>query len=108
MCGINGILSYDLDRKPDRGLIEAMNHAMAHRGPDEEGVYVDGHVGLGTRRLSIIDLSAGQQPMSNEDGTVWITYNGEIYNYAELREGLIARGHTFKTRSDTEVIVHLY
>lgn len=108
MCGISGILNYDPHKPVDHRLIESMNQALLHRGPDDGGSYVDGPVGLGTRRLSIIGVSSGHQPMSNEDGTVWITYNGETYNYAELRDELIARGHTFKTSSDTEVIVHLY
>src|SRR5438132_7170745 len=108
MCGIAGILFYDRSRTPDRGLIEAMNRALIHRGPNDEGVYLDGPVALGTRRLSIIDRASGHQPMCNEDGTVWITYNGEIYNYAELRQDLLSRGHIFKTSGDTEVIVHLY
>jgi asparagine synthase (glutamine-hydrolysing) len=108
MCGISGILNYDPHKPVDHRLIESMNQALSHRGPDDGGYYVDGPVGLGTRRLSIIGVSSGHQPMSNEDGTVWITYNGETYNYAELRDELIARGHTFKTSSDTEVIVHLY
>src|SRR5438270_12272421 len=108
MCGINGILYYDRCRRAERGLIEAMNQALIHRGPDDGDCHLDGHVGLGHRRLSIIDISLGHQPMSNADGTVWITFNGEIYNYAELRGELIAKGHTFKTASDTEVIVHLY
>src|SRR2546422_6545968 len=108
MCGIAGILCYDPSRSPDRDLIEAMNRAMLHRGPDDGGIYLDGPVALGNRRLSIIDLAAGHQPVDNEDGTVWITYNGETYNYADLREELLAKGHRFKTSSDTEVIVHLY
>ncbi len=108
MCGINGILYYDRDRRHEPGLIEAMNQALVHRGPDDGGSHLDRHVALGHRRLSIIDLSSGHQPLSNEDGTVWITFNGEIYNYAELREELIAKGHAFRTSSDTEVIVHLY
>ena len=108
MCGINGILYHDRERRPDRGLIEAMNQALVHRGPDDGGIHLDGHLALGHRRLSIIDLASGHQPMCNEDETVWITFNGEIYNYAELREELIAKGHAFKTTSDTEVIVHLY
>jgi asparagine synthase (glutamine-hydrolysing) len=82
--------------------------AMVHRGPDDEGVYVGDGVGLGQRRLSIIDLDTGHQPMTNEDGTVWIVFNGEIYNYQELRRGLIARGHTLRTTGDTETIIHLY
>jgi asparagine synthase (glutamine-hydrolysing) len=81
---------------------------MAHRGPDDEGVYIGDGVAIGMRRLSIIDLGNGSQPISNEDGTVWIVFNGEIYNYQELRRDLQKRGHTFRTASDTETIVHLY
>src|SRR3989454_544115 len=81
---------------------------MAHRGPDDEGVYIGDGVAIGMRRLSIIDLNNGYQPISNEDGTVWIVFNGEIYNYQELRRDLQRRGHTFRTASDTETIVHLY
>jgi asparagine synthase (glutamine-hydrolysing) len=88
--------------------IKAMTDVMFHRGPDDEGFFVDGQIGLGFRRLSIIDLSGGHQPISNEDGTIWVVFNGEIYNYQDLRRELIAKGHIFKTESDTEVIVHLY
>jgi len=84
-----------------------MASAIAHRGPDGQGIFTRGPVGLGHRRLSIIDLEGGRQPMSNEDDSIWITFNGEIYNYPEIRRGLEAR-HRFKTRSDTEVILHLY
>jgi asparagine synthase (glutamine-hydrolysing) len=108
MCGIAGIYYYDHDRSVDRGVIEAMTGAMAHRGPDDAGVYVDGPIGLGHRRLSIIDLAGGHQPMSNKDGTVWIVFNGEIYNYRELREELSAKGYSFRTNSDTEVILRMY
>jgi len=89
-------------------LLKRMCDALHHRGPDEEGFHFEESVGLGHRRLSIIDLAAGQQPLCNEDGTVWIVFNGEIYNYVELREDLIKKGHTLRTSSDTEVIVHLY
>ena len=107
MCGIAGIVRVD-GRPVLEEEIRAMCGAMAHRGPDEEGVYLGEGVGLGMRRLSIIDLENGQQPVSNEDGTVWVVFNGEIYNYRELRGLLTRRGHRFRTASDTETIVHLY
>jgi asparagine synthase (glutamine-hydrolysing) len=106
MCGICGVVYFD-DRPVDRDLIVRMSDAQSHRGPDESGVKVSGRAGLGHRRLSIIDLSTGQQPLSNEDGSVWIVFNGEIYNYGELHERLKG-SHAFRTRSDTETIVHLY
>ncbi len=108
MCGICGKLNFDREVPVSRRLIEAMADSIAHRGPDDEGFFVSGPVGLGFRRLSIIDLSTGHQPLSNEDDTVWIVFNGEIYNYQELRLQLESQGHRFKTRTDTEVIVHLY
>jgi asparagine synthase (glutamine-hydrolysing) len=108
MCGIAGILHLDQREPVDFGLLARMTAALAHRGPDDEGFYRKGPVGLGHRRLSIIDLSGGAQPMSNEDGTVWIVFNGEIFNFPELRRELEAAGHAFRTRSDTECIVHLY
>jgi len=107
MCGIAGIVHRDLEREVSPARIGAMMDAIHHRGPDDDGTYFDGPVGLGFKRLSIIDLDGGNQPMCNEDGTVWIVFNGEIYNYLELRQEL-ARHHTFKTQSDTEVILHLY
>lgn len=107
MCGIAGIVS--LAGKPIfEQQLRDMCAAILHRGPDDEGIYLNTNVGLGMRRLSIIDLASGQQPVRNEDGSVWVVLNGEIYNFVELREKLRARGHHFSTRSDTEVIVHLY
>ena len=108
MCGICGIVLSDPNARVNPRVIERMSDAIAHRGPDDDGQYVNGNVGLGFRRLSIIDLSGGHQPMANEDETVWIAYNGEIFNHAEHRPPLEARGHQFRTRSDTEAIVHLY
>ena len=107
MCGIAGIVRWDGQPVPEED-IRAMCGVMAHRGPDDEGVYIGPGVAIGMRRLSIIDLSNGFQPLSNEDGTVWIVFNGEIYNYQELRRDLQRRGHVFRTESDTETIVHLY
>jgi asparagine synthase (glutamine-hydrolysing) len=89
-------------------MLERMNRTMTHRGPDDEGYYLSGQVGLAMRRLSIIDLEGGRQPVSNEDDTLSVVYNGEIYNFPELRDELLSRGHRFRSRSDTEVIVHLY
>ena len=108
MCGICGKLNFEQDASIDPALLRAMLGTIRHRGPDDEGLYVTSQVALGHRRLSIIDLSTGHQPLSNEDGTVWITFNGEIYNYHELRSFLLSKGHVFKTQTDTEVIVHLY
>src|SRR5436305_310131 len=106
MCGIAGQLLRGTSA--DVAQIRAMCDRIRHRGPDDEGFHVDGPCGLGMRRLSIIDLSTGHQPISNEDGTVWVVFNGEIYSYQELRSDLIARGHRFKTNSDTETLIHLY
>src|ERR1039458_5437521 len=88
--------------------VRRMTDTIVHRGPDDEGIHVQGSVGLGMRRLSIIDLSGGRQPIYNEDGTVVVVFNGEIYNFLELRQELETRGHEFRTHSDTEVIVYLY
>src|SRR2546423_418422 len=109
MCGINGIaLSSRSRRQLDVRVLERMRDVITHRGPDEEGIFVDGRVGLGHRRLSIVDVAAGHQPMTNEDGSLHITYNGEIYNHADFRESLEARGHVYRTHCDTETILHLY
>ena len=105
MCGICGILS----QKPVReDHVRVMADALVHRGPDDEGIYVKDGVGLGHRRLSIIDLSTGRQPIANEDESIWIVFNGEIYNFPELKQELVQQGHRFRTHTDTEVIVHLY
>src|SRR5262245_56555823 len=107
MCGIAGIVDLGDDpAAPGRAALSAMAGALRHRGPDELGVYRDRRAGLANARLSIVDLAGGQQPLSNEDGTLWIAYNGEVFNYVELREELVGLGHRFRTRSDTEVIVH--
>ncbi len=108
MCGIVGVVHADPTRSVPPALIRRMCGAIGHRGPDDEGVYVHGAAGLGMRRLSIIDLAGSRQPICNEDRTKVIVFNGEIYNYGELRRGLIARGHTFTTQGDTETILHLY
>jgi asparagine synthase (glutamine-hydrolysing) len=108
MCGICGIFEYERRTDIVGDTVHKMNQTMIHRGPDDGGVFVGPGIGLGHRRLSIIDLAGGHQPMSNEDGTVWVLLNGEIYNYPELRVELLQRGHTFATKSDTEAIVHLY
>src|SRR3954451_19451706 len=108
MCGICGLISAERGSGPDRELLERMRLRLAHRGPDSHGSFVEGRVALAARRLSIIDLEHGDQPISNEDGTVTVVQNGEIYNFAELRRGLERSGHEFRTGSDTEVLVHLY
>ena len=109
MCGICGVYHLERDRPVPIDEVRRMADALTHRGPDDRGDFVEGNVGLGHLRLSIIDLSAaGHQPMTNEDGRYWIVYNGEIYNYVELRERLVASGHVFKSHSDTEVILHLF
>jgi asparagine synthase (glutamine-hydrolysing) len=109
MCGISGIVTLRGGAAPpERSELLRMVAALKHRGPDEAGVYRDDRAGLGHTRLSIIDLSTGQQPLSNEDGSLWVVFNGEIFNYVELAEELVALGHRFRTKSDTEVIVHAY
>ena len=108
MCGICGIFEPESTRVVQRSTLKAMADTLHHRGPDDEGFYSCGPVGLAHRRLSIIDLEGGHQPLSNEDGSVWIVFNGEIYNFAELNRQFLSAGHSFRTRSDTETIVHLY
>ncbi len=108
MCGIAGVVEFNRSAEVDPQVLRRMCAAMVHRGPDDEGIYTDGRIGLAMRRLSIIDVAAGHQPLSNEDGTIWIVFNGEIYNHAALREQLLARGHRYRTHCDTETIVHLY
>src|SRR5574338_503753 len=107
MCGICGI-SHSDRRRPERGVLEKMNAALAHRGPDSDGFHLDAGIGLAMRRLAIIDVSGGDQPISNEDGSVWIIFNGECYNYPDMRAELERRGHHLATATDTECIVHFY
>lgn len=108
MCGIAGIWNFKSKAPVDPALLGRMVDRLDHRGPDDSGTYLSGGLGLGHTRLSIVDLSGGHQPMCNEDGSIWVTFNGEIYNHPELRAALVKKGHTFKTHSDTEVIVHAY
>ncbi len=109
MCGICGIVAVDhAGPSISRAILERMNQSITHRGPDDDGFYVTDHVGLASRRLSIIDLETGKQPITNEDETIWIVFNGEIYNYRELRNYLEKHGHAFRTNSDTETVLHLY
>ena len=109
MCGIVGKYNLQPGEPVSSELIKAMCDKIIYRGPDDSGVYVDGEIGLGHRRLSIIDLSElGHQPMASQDKMIWITYNGEIYNFQVLRDDLITKGYTFKSNTDTEVIIYLY
>lgn len=108
MCGFCGVHEFGGTNVIREDLIHYMNETIVHRGPDDEGIFVDKGIGLGFRRLSIIDLAGGHQPIANEDGSLWVMLNGEIYNYPELRRELDAHGHRFRTNSDTETIVHLY
>src|SRR3954453_13182468 len=107
MCGITGFVNTGA-RPADRSLLERMNLAIVHRGPDEDGFYIKDNVGLAIRRLAIIDVAGGHQPIHNADNTKWLVFNGEIYNHHELRDDLEKRGHLFYTRSDTEVVISLY
>ena len=108
MCGICGIVKARREDSVSEDLLAALCRTIVHRGPDDQGLFLEGPVGFGARRLSIIDLVTGHQPLSNEDGSVWVAYNGEIYNFPDLRDELIGRGHAFRTRSDTETIAHAY
>jgi asparagine synthase (glutamine-hydrolysing) len=108
MCGICGVVSFQPNTTVDPSVLKRMNDSIRHRGPDDDGYYQDAQASLAMRRLSIIDLYTGQQPISNETGDVWVVYNGEIYNFKDVRAELERRGHTFKTQTDTEVIVHAY
>lgn len=108
MCGIVGAFHFRSQRPVDRALVHQMNEQIVHRGPDDEGLHTDSELGIGMRRLSIIDLDSGRQPVFNEDGSIAVVFNGEIYNFQEIRRELESKGHHFQTRSDTEVIVHLY
>ena len=108
MCGIAGILEFGRDARASATALREMCRVIGHRGPDDEGFYTDGAAGIGMRRLSIVDVAGGHQPISNEDGTLWIVFNGEIYNHLALREQLIARGHRYSTHSDTETVIHLF
>ena len=108
MCGIAGIVASDRLRADERERLVRMRDVITHRGPDEAGTYCDGQAGLVHRRLSIVDLASGQQPLANEDKSVWVVFNGEIYNHAEIRPELEALGHQYRTRCDTETIVHAY
>src|SRR6476660_2896587 len=108
MCGICGQFNFIEPKPVSRRDIERMANSIAHRGPDDEGYYIAGNLGLGFRRLSIIDLAGGHQPMSDPEESVWVVFNGEIYNFPELKLELEGHGHQFRTQSDTEVIVHGY
>ena len=108
MCGIAGILKFDPRDRAETARLHRMSRVLSHRGPDGDGLMADGPLGMAHRRLAIIDVAAGAQPMSNEDGSIWIVFNGEIYNHNDLRAELQARGHRYKTRCDTETIVHAY
>src|SRR3984957_19935574 len=108
MCGIAGGVSASRESDISEALVRHMCDQIVYRGPDDEGILVQDGAGLGMRRLSIIDLSGGHQPVFNEDRSAWVVFNGEIYNFPELRAGLLSRGHHFTTHTDTEVIVHLY
>src|SRR5262249_17238616 len=108
MCGIAGIVAADRLHPDDSRRLVAMRDVITHRGPDDAGIFRDGRAGLAHRRLSIVDLAAGHQPLANEDESIWIVFNGEIYNHVAIRPTLEAHGHRYRTKSDTETIVHAY
>jgi asparagine synthase (glutamine-hydrolysing) len=108
VCGIAGLVAADALHPDDRARVVLMRDVLTHRGPDGAGLHCDHLAALAHRRLSIVDLAVGQQPLANEDETVWVTYNGEIYNHATVRPELERAGHRYRTRSDTETIVHAY
>src|SRR5712691_3112216 len=108
MCGIAGVVSADRTDQIEESTVHRMCQAIVHRGPDDQGILAKQNTGLGMRRLSIIDVAGGHQPIFNEDRSAWIVYNGEVYNFPELRPELENRGHRFYTKTDTEVIIHLY
>src|ERR1700733_6331850 len=108
MCGITGVLDLEGGHRVDPAVVAAMTASLVHRGPDSAGHFLTPDLGLGARRLKIIDLASGDQPITNEDGSVVLVCNGEIFNYKELRRSLQERGHAFRTRTDVEVLVHLY
>src|SRR3954454_14056184 len=108
MCGIAGIVASDRLHADERARLPLMRDIITHRGPDEAGTHCDDYAGLAHRRLSIVDLASGQQPLSNEDGSIWVVFNGEIYNHADVRRELEAHGHVYRTKSDTETLVHAY
>src|SRR5215475_8844791 len=108
MCGISGLYYFDANHPIEESLLINIRQASAHRGPDDSGIYQSGNIGFAFNRLSIIDVSGGHQPMSNDDDTVWIIFNGEIYNFDELRSSLTRSGHQFRTRSDTETILRAW
>src|SRR5262245_24565996 len=108
MCGIVGVFGPTLRTEALPALLQSMCQAIIHRGPDDEGIFVDREIGLGMRRLSIIDVAGGHQPIQNENKKITIVFNGEIYNFHDLRDQLESRGHQFQTRTDTETIVHAY
>jgi asparagine synthase (glutamine-hydrolysing) len=107
MCGICGI-SHSDQQTPEQSLLKRMTQAIAHRGPDSDGFHIEAGIGLGMRRLAIVDVTGGDQPIANEDESLWIIFNGESHNFPELHASLVQKGHTFRTRTDTECILHLY